>query len=220
VICLCGDGDMQEGVASEACALAGHWGLDNLIYIYDSNAVTLDAAAEGNAERRHRQTDGSIRSMSRKSKVRHATVSRCVERGEKARQRKTAIHHRAYAYWQRHPEVEGTYKAHGEAARNMLMLRARRSDCPRNIISSRRRFTTTLPNTKRNSSPTTKSGTNLQRVAHEKSGQGEVLDDGLERKVPADLLSKIPDFSKDAKLATRKAGGDVLQPLRNRCRCS
>src|SRR5881227_1144852 len=46
VICLCGDGDMQEGVASEACALAGHWGLDNLIFIYDSNAVTLDAPAK------------------------------------------------------------------------------------------------------------------------------------------------------------------------------
>src|SRR5689334_18929515 len=46
VICLAGDGCMQEGVASEACALAGHWGLDNLIYIYDSNAVTLDAAAK------------------------------------------------------------------------------------------------------------------------------------------------------------------------------
>src|SRR5207237_8312716 len=46
VVCLCSDGDMQEGVASEACALAAHWGLDNLIFIYDSNAVTLDAAAK------------------------------------------------------------------------------------------------------------------------------------------------------------------------------
>ncbi|HEY3661017.1 MAG TPA: 1-deoxy-D-xylulose-5-phosphate synthase N-terminal domain-containing protein, partial [Candidatus Udaeobacter sp.] len=27
VVCLCGDGDLQEGVASEACALAGVWGL-------------------------------------------------------------------------------------------------------------------------------------------------------------------------------------------------
>ena len=34
---------MQEGVASEASAFAGHFGLDNLILIYDSNAVTLDA---------------------------------------------------------------------------------------------------------------------------------------------------------------------------------
>src|SRR5207245_10487338 len=46
VICLCSDGDMQEGVASEACALAGHWGRDNLSFIYDSNAVTLDSPAK------------------------------------------------------------------------------------------------------------------------------------------------------------------------------
>src|SRR5437762_6500081 len=46
IFCLAGDGDMQEGVASEASASAGHFGLDNLIIIYDSNAVTLDAAAK------------------------------------------------------------------------------------------------------------------------------------------------------------------------------
>ena len=41
----------------------------------------------------------------------------------------------------------------------------------------------------------------------------KLLDDGVERRVPADLSSKIPDFPKDAKLATRKAGGEVLQPI-------
>src|SRR5260370_28806693 len=45
-ICLAGDGCMQEGVASEASAFAGHFGLDNLILIYDNNAVTLDAMAK------------------------------------------------------------------------------------------------------------------------------------------------------------------------------
>src|SRR3954463_420241 len=45
VVCLAGDGCMQEGVAMEAIELAGHQKLDNLILIYDSNAVTLDAMA-------------------------------------------------------------------------------------------------------------------------------------------------------------------------------
>src|SRR5207247_656090 len=46
VFCLAGDGCLQEGVSSEASAFAGHFGLDNLILIYDSNAITLDAMAK------------------------------------------------------------------------------------------------------------------------------------------------------------------------------
>ncbi|KAB2641728.1 MAG: transketolase [Verrucomicrobia bacterium] len=45
VVSLLGDGCLQEGVAREAIAFAGHQGLDNLILIYDSNDVTLDAMA-------------------------------------------------------------------------------------------------------------------------------------------------------------------------------
>ncbi|MGB0143475.1 MAG: transketolase [Akkermansiaceae bacterium] len=46
VVALAGDGCLQEGVAQEAVAFAGHNALDNLILIYDSNDVTLDAMAD------------------------------------------------------------------------------------------------------------------------------------------------------------------------------
>jgi transketolase len=39
---LASDGDMMEGVASEACSLAGHLGLGRLIVLYDDNRITID----------------------------------------------------------------------------------------------------------------------------------------------------------------------------------
>jgi transketolase len=43
---LCGDGDMMEGIASEAASLAGHLRLERLVVLYDSNLVTLDGPSE------------------------------------------------------------------------------------------------------------------------------------------------------------------------------
>jgi transketolase len=46
VYAMCGDGDMMEGVGSEAASLAGHLKLPNLCWIYDNNRVTLDGPAD------------------------------------------------------------------------------------------------------------------------------------------------------------------------------
>ncbi len=43
---LVSDGDLMEGVCIEASALAGHWGLGKLIFLYDDNQITLDGDAD------------------------------------------------------------------------------------------------------------------------------------------------------------------------------
>lgn len=42
IYCLCGDGDLQEGISYEACAVAGNLHLDNLVLIYDFNNITIE----------------------------------------------------------------------------------------------------------------------------------------------------------------------------------
>ncbi len=44
--CLVGDGDLMEGISSEAGSLAGHLKLGRLVYLYDDNHVTLDGPAQ------------------------------------------------------------------------------------------------------------------------------------------------------------------------------
>jgi len=46
VYALCGDGDLMEGVGSEAASLAGHLKLPNLCWTYDNNRITLDGPAD------------------------------------------------------------------------------------------------------------------------------------------------------------------------------
>jgi transketolase len=46
VYAFCGDGDMMEGVASEAASLAGHFQLSNLCWLYDNNHITIDGNTE------------------------------------------------------------------------------------------------------------------------------------------------------------------------------
>jgi transketolase len=46
VYALCSDGDLMEGIASEAASLAGHLGLSKLIYFYDDNHVTIEGKTD------------------------------------------------------------------------------------------------------------------------------------------------------------------------------
>lgn len=42
VYCIASDGDLMEGVSYEACSLAGHLKIDNLVVVYDANNITID----------------------------------------------------------------------------------------------------------------------------------------------------------------------------------
>jgi len=43
---IASDGDLMEGVSAEACSFAGHLGLDNLVFFYDDNGITIDGGTD------------------------------------------------------------------------------------------------------------------------------------------------------------------------------
>jgi transketolase len=46
VYSICSDGDMMEGITSEAASLAGHLQLGNMIYLYDDNHITIEGSTD------------------------------------------------------------------------------------------------------------------------------------------------------------------------------
>ena len=115
VYALCGDGDMMEGVTSEAASLAGHLKLANLCWIYDSNRVTI----EGHTDLTFSE-DVAARFMAYGWVVHRLSdandterLARCIESFQRTQDRPTLIiieSHIGYGA----PHKQDTSAAHGE----------------------------------------------------------------------------------------------------------
>src|SRR5512133_478124 len=215
VICLCGDGDMQEGVASEACALAGVWGLDNLIFIYDSNAVTLDAPAKltqcEDTGQRMKAYGFDVQEIEGQDMRQFLDAFDVAKRRDNGKPQFIIAH---TLIGKGIPEVEGTFKAHGEAGAKYVDAARKALGLPEeHYFVSKDVYGYFAEHKKKLLADYEKWEETYNAWRKKNPDKAKKLDDGLDRKVPSDLLSRIPDFPKDAKLATRKAGGEVLQPV-------
>ena len=215
VVCLCGDGDLQEGVASEACALAGVWGLDNLIFIYDSNAVTLDAPAKltqcEDTAQRMKAYGFDVQEIDGQDMRQFLDAFDVAKRRDNGKPQFIIAH---TLVGKGIPEVAGTYKAHGEAGAKFVDASRKALGLPdEHYFVSKDVYNYFAEHKKTLLAEYDRWEKTYDAWRAKNPDKAKLLHDGFDRKVPADLLAKIPDFPKDAKLATRKAGGEVLQPI-------
>jgi transketolase len=217
IIALAGDGCMQEGVALEAVSFAGHQGLDNLILIYDANDVTLDAMADKSQSedviKRFKSIGWDVQLLTDGHD--QVAILKAVNKAKKATSGKPQLIVAKTVIGKGIPEVQGTQKGHGEggakfsdAARAGLGLpadqhffvsddvRAYFAAHKKRLVRGYKKWVKTFEAWK---------SANADKAALLESRNAPIS--------AAALLEKIPVFPADAKLATRAAGRDVLQPI-------
>ncbi len=215
VVALAGDGCLQEGVASEAASLAGHLALDNLTLIYDSNDVTLDAMADASQSESVLDRFAAYGFHCIRIEDGHdlQAIANALSEARSQSEKPTFIEVKT-TIAKGIPEVAGTAGGHGEggakfaeSARQGLGLpeetfyvsdevRAFFDQHKAEQIESRKQWDATF--------------SAWQAANPEKA---ELLNAGLNREVPDDLMDHVQVFPEDAKLATRAAGSQVINDL-------
>ncbi len=212
IVCLAGDGCLQEGIASEACSLAGHMQLDNLILIYDSNNVTLDAMA---LYTQSEDTAGRFKAYG--WEVQEIDGQNMEEFSRAYSQAKAATGKPQMIVAKTQigkgiPEVAGTNKAHGEAGVKFADEARKGLGLPEEkffVAPEVRQYFTS--HTEELEQAYTEWDQRYQAWRAANKDLAMELEAGVEQTYP-DLLKSIPDYPADAPdIATRKAGSEVLQ---------
>ena len=216
VIALAGDGCMQEGVALEAVAFAGHQGLDNLILIYDANEVTLDAMADktqsDNTAMRFKSLKWDVQTIDGHDL---AAILKAVNKAKRTKSGRPQLIIAKTIIGKGIAEVQGTAKGHGEGGAKFIdgakatlglpvdqhffvseEVRAYFASHKARLIRQCNRWHKTY-RAWRDANP----------------AKAQLLESAGLAPDAASLLAAMPAFPADSKLATRAAGKAVLQPL-------
>tara|TARA_B100001057_G_scaffold494034_1_gene589757 strand:- start:163 stop:2280 length:2118 start_codon:yes stop_codon:yes gene_type:complete len=215
VIALAGDGCMQEGVAREAIAFAGHSGLDNLILIYDSNDVTLDAMAEVTQSEDAESYFVAV-GWDAVTVDGHdiSAVGQALQSAKENDNGKPKVIIAKTLIGKGIPEVAGTAAGHGEGGAKFAEAAREGLGLPAETFyvseETRKYFADRNSAMQDEFSAWEKT---YEAWAAENPNLAAELQDGVSKSVPDDLLDQIPEFDPDHKDATRGSGGAVINAV-------
>jgi len=206
---------LQEGVSAEASAFAGHFGLDNLILIYDSNAVTLDAPATATQSEdtamRFKAYGFDVQEINGHDMQAFLDALNNAKENNDGRPKLIVAH---TLIGKGIPEVAGTYKAHGEAGAKFVDAARKGLGLPdEHYYVSKETYAYFAEHKKKLLAEYDRWEKTYEVWQKKNPEQAKQLNAAIDRKVNFDLLLKIPEFPKDSKFATRKAGSEALQPI-------
>ena len=215
VVALAGDGCLQEGVAQEAIAFAGHSQLDNLILIYDSNDVTLDAMADvsqgWDAAKYFESLNWDAVTIDGHDL---AAVKAALDTAKSSDNGKPTVIIAKTEIGRGIPEVAGTAKGHGEGGANFAESARKGLGLPEEtfFVSEETKAYFAAQNEGRVAEFSEWEAT-FAAWSAANPALAEELEAGFSNIVPTDLSAQIPAFADDYADATRGSGGVVINAV-------
>jgi transketolase len=114
IYAICSDGDLMEGISSEAASIAGHLGLGNLIYLYDDNNISIEGetrlAFSEDVKKRFEAEGWHVQKIDGHDR---AAIRKAIKRAQRNTDQPSIIIARTIIGWGS-PKYHGTARAHGE----------------------------------------------------------------------------------------------------------
>jgi len=210
------DGDLMEGISSEAASLAGFLGLGKLVYLYDSNRITIegetDLAFKEDVGARFKAYGWGVLEADGHDL---ADIARAIEAAREDRERPTLIICRTHiAYGS--PNAQDTAASHGAPlGREEVGLAKEALGLPRDAEfyipgSVAEHFQARRHELDGYYSEWSRRFADWRRRNPDKAA---LWDRVMAGELPAGLEGKLPVFPGDKALATRNASGEVIQAL-------
>ena len=225
IYALCSDGDLEEGVSSEASSIAGTQKLGNLTLIYDDNQISIeddtniafneDVAARYRAYGWHVQTvDWTNDGTEYKEDI--PALHRAIRAAEKVTDQPSFILLRTIIAWPA-PNAQGTGEAHGSALGEEEVAATKKVlgfDPERTFEVSPDVIAHTRQLRERGSADGATWDDQLAEWAKRYPQRFALLQRLRERDLPEGWAADLPTFPADEKgMATRKASGAVIQAI-------
>jgi len=215
---IASDGDLQEGVTSEACSLAGHLGLDNLIVIYDDNHISIDGNTElsftENRAQRYEAYDWYVQIVDGDGNDIEA-ISDAVKNAQNQKGRPSIINLRTHIGFGS-PNFQDTHTAHGAPLGDDEIKLIKKNTgwdpevsfhVPSGVNEQTIQFVTKGKDLQ---SQWNELFSKYEKAHPELAKEFRLADEG---KLPVDIDKLLPDFEAGAKIATRKASGETLNSV-------
>jgi transketolase len=224
VYVIAGDGDMQEGVTSEAASLAGHQQLGNLVVIYDSNQISIeddtniafteDLTARYNSYGWHTQTVDWKKSGNYHEDIQELYAA--IEKAKAETTKPSLITLRTIIGWPS-PKKQNTGKIHGSAlgAEELAGLKTILGFDPEKTFDVSAEV---IEHTRSNAAARAKQARSIWQAkfdawAKANPDKKKLYDRVQSGATPAELASSLPIFEGGTEISTRSASGKVINAI-------